>query len=173
MEQRGAEGVEILDKRQETLVTRERALIESLIEFLTGFGAPSGDVELLRRTLSDMGDPFLLVVVGEYNSGKSAYLNALLGEEVAKEGTLPTTGQVTVLKHSSEPTLREDGEGKMEKGLSSELLRAISVVDTPGTNAVIRHHEKLSREFVPRADLVIFVPPPSARSPRASASTWP
>src|SRR5918998_1914058 len=106
MEQRGAEGVEILDKRQETLVTRERALIESLIEFLTGFGAPSGDVELLRRTLSDMGDPFLLVVVGEYNSGKSAFLNALLGEEVEKESTLPTTGQVTLFKHSSEATIQ-------------------------------------------------------------------
>ncbi len=65
-------GLEILDKRRETLVTRERALIESLTEFLTGFGAPSGDIELLRQTLSDMGDPFLLVTVGEFNAGKSA-----------------------------------------------------------------------------------------------------
>ena len=31
------------------------------------------------------------------------------------------------------------------------------MVDTPGTNAVIREHERLTAEFVPRADLVLFV----------------
>jgi hypothetical protein len=30
-------------------------------------------------------------------------------------------------------------------------------VDTPGTNAIIRRHEQLTQEFVPRSDLVIFV----------------
>ena len=31
------------------------------------------------------------------------------------------------------------------------------IVDTPGTNAIIREHERLTTEFVPRADLVLFV----------------
>ena len=30
-------------------------------------------------------------------------------------------------------------------------------MDTPGTNAVLREHEALTRDFVPRADLVLFV----------------
>ena len=37
------------------------------------------------------------------------------------------------------------------------MLRDINIVDTPGTNAVLRQHEALTREFVPRADLVLFV----------------
>ncbi|MGH2522569.1 MAG: dynamin family protein, partial [Anaerolineales bacterium] len=37
------------------------------------------------------------------------------------------------------------------------LLKELNIVDTPGTNAVIRHHERLTDEFVPRSDLVLFV----------------
>jgi hypothetical protein len=33
----------------------------------------------------------------------------------------------------------------------------INIVDTPGTNAVIREHEQITSQFVPRADLVLFV----------------
>ena len=36
------------------------------------------------------------------------------------------------------------------------LLKELNIVDTPGTNAVIRHHERLTDEFVPRSDLVLF-----------------
>ena len=38
-----------------------------------------------------------------------------------------------------------------------ELLRDIHIVDTPGTNAVIREHEAITADFVPRSDLVLFV----------------
>ena len=38
-----------------------------------------------------------------------------------------------------------------------QALRDTSFVDTPGTNAILRGHEALTREFVPRADLVLFV----------------
>nr|MBA3616555.1 Dynamin family protein [Rubrobacteraceae bacterium] len=69
----------ILDERWEALVGRERELLESLISFLKDFGAPQEDVELVRRALSDLEELFLLVIVGEFNSGKSAFINALLG----------------------------------------------------------------------------------------------
>ena len=38
-----------------------------------------------------------------------------------------------------------------------ELLRKISIVDTPGTNAIMREHEALTAEFIPRSDLVLFI----------------
>ncbi len=38
-----------------------------------------------------------------------------------------------------------------------EWLRDINIVDTPGTNAVIRRHQEITEDFVPRADLVLFV----------------
>ncbi len=149
--------MQILGKRQEDLLDRERNLLKDLEEFLVDFGSPSEDVELVRQALSDVEELFLLVIVGEFNSGKSAFINALLGAEIATEGVTPTTDRITVLRHSDEPMERERREGILEIGYPNDFLREISIVDTPGTNAIIRHHEELSRSFVPRSDLVLFV----------------
>jgi small GTP-binding protein len=147
----------ILDDRREALVERERALLESFIGFLKNFGAPSEDVDLVRRAHTDLEELFLLVIVGEFNSGKSAFINALLEAEISEEGVTPTTDRITVLRYDDEPVERERRDGILEKGYPNEFLREIAIVDTPGTNAIIRHHEELSRGFVPRSDLVLFV----------------
>jgi small GTP-binding protein len=147
----------ILDERREALLDRERGLLERLVGFLKDFGAPPEDVELVRRALSDLEELFLLVIVGEFNSGKSAFVNALLGAEISEEGVTPTTARITVLRHADEPAERERRDGILEKGYPNEFLREVAIVDTPGTNAIIRHHEELSRGFVPRSDLVLFV----------------
>jgi small GTP-binding protein len=149
--------VRILDERRETLVDRERGLLGRLISFLKDFGAPREDAELVRRALADLEEMFLLVIVGEFNSGKSAFVNALLGADIAEEGVTPTTDRITILRHAEEPVQRSRRDGVFEKGYPNEFLREISIVDTPGTNAIIRHHEELSRGFVPRSDLVLFV----------------
>jgi small GTP-binding protein len=149
--------VRILDERREALVERERDLLERLVSFLNGFGAPKGDAELVQRALADLEEMFLLVIVGEFNSGKSAFVNALLGADIAEEGVTPTTDRITVLRHAEEPVERSRRDGVFERGYPNAFLREISIVDTPGTNAIIRHHEELSRGFVPRSDLVLFV----------------
>jgi small GTP-binding protein len=149
--------VRILDERREALVERERELLGRLISFLKGFGAPKEDAELVRRALADLEEMFLLVIVGEFNSGKSAFVNALLGADIAEEGVTPTTDRIIVLRHAEEPVQKSRRDGVLERGYPNEFLREISIVDTPGTNAIIRHHEELSRGFVPRSDLVLFV----------------
>jgi DNA-binding ferritin-like protein (Dps family) len=85
------------------------------------------------------------------------FVNALLGADIAEEGVTPTTDRITILRHAEEPVQRSRRDGVFEKGYPNEFLREISIVDTPGTNAIIRHHEELSRGFVPRSDLVLFV----------------
>src|SRR5918997_3960595 len=147
----------ILDERREALVERERGLLGRLVAFLKGFGAPKPDAGLVRRALADLEEMFLLVIVGEFNSGKSAFVNALLGADVSEEGVTPTTDRITVLRHADEPVNRSGRDGVLHKGYPNDFLREISIVDTPGTNAIIRHHEELSRGFVPRSDLVLFV----------------
>jgi hypothetical protein len=37
------------------------------------------------------------------------------------------------------------------------VLRNTHIVDTPGTNAILREHEMLTTEFIPRSDLVVFI----------------
>jgi len=157
LHEKGRIAVRVLDRRQEALVERERALLGRLADFLVGFGAPGEDVEISRRALSDLEELFLLVIVGEFNSGKSAFVNALLGADVSREGVTPTTDRITLLRHAEEPTERERRDGVLERGHPNDFLREVAIVDTPGTNAIIRHHEELSRGFVPRSDLVIFV----------------
>src|SRR5829696_788424 len=147
----------ILDERREALVERERELLERLVAFLKNFGAPPEDVDLVRRALSDLEELFLLVIVGEFNSGKSAFVNALLGADISEEGVTPTTDRITLLRHADEPIEKGRRDGVLEKGYPNEFLREIAIVDTPGTNAIIRHHEELSRGFLPRSDLVLFV----------------
>ncbi|MDQ3862960.1 MAG: dynamin family protein, partial [Actinomycetota bacterium] len=74
-----------------------------------------------------------------------------------EEGVTPTTDRITILRHADEPLERERRDGVLERGYPNEFLREIAIVDTPGTNAIIRYHEELSRGFVPRSDLVLFV----------------
>jgi small GTP-binding protein len=150
--------MQILDERWRRITDRERAILERLAGFLEDFGSPSEDVSLVRQKLVDIEELFLLVIVGEFNSGKSAFINALLGdEELSREGVTPTTDRITVLKYGEQPAERERREGVLEKEYPNDFLREVAIVDTPGTNAIIRHHEELSRGFVPRSDLVLFV----------------
>jgi small GTP-binding protein len=150
--------MQILDGRWQRITDRERTLLERLAGFLEDFGSPSEDVSLVRQKLVDLEELFLLVIVGEFNSGKSAFINALLGEdELSREGVTPTTDRITVLRYGEQPAERERREGVLEKEYPNDFLREVAIVDTPGTNAIIRHHEELSRGFVPRSDLVLFV----------------
>jgi small GTP-binding protein len=149
--------MQILDERWRRTTDRERALLERLAGFLEDFGSPAEDVSLVRRKLMDLEELFLLVIVGEFNSGKSAFINALLGDDLSQEGVTPTTDRITVLRYSEEASERERREGVLEREHPNDFLREIAIVDTPGTNAIIRHHEELSRGFVPRSDLVLFV----------------
>ena len=45
-----------------------------------------------------------LSLSGEFNSGKSSVINALVGERLLAEGVTPTTADVSVLRHGSGDT---------------------------------------------------------------------
>ncbi len=81
----------------------------------------------------------------------------MLGQKVLAEGTTPTTSRVTLVKWGERP-----GEQPIDEKLALytyplPLLRELNIVDTPGTNAIIRHHERLTDEFIPRSDLILFI----------------
>ena len=121
------------------------------------FGASDEDKGALASSIRQLDEFFMLVVVGEFNSGKSAFINALVGRQVVKEGVTPTTEQIHVLKYSDTLTQSADEHGVAVTTAPAELLREVQIVDTPGTNAIIREHEQITTNFVPRADLVLFV----------------
>jgi small GTP-binding protein len=151
------ESTVILSGRQHELLAEESQLLDRLLAALAAFPATDEDREELRRASEQLGDLFLLVIVGEFNAGKSAFINALLGAEVMPEGVTPTTAVINLLRYGPEPSETMLPDGIIQRTWPATMLEEITVVDTPGTNAIIREHEQLTQQFVPRADLVLFV----------------
>ncbi len=148
---------QILTDEQERVLAEERRHLRELDVALTRADAEREDLEALARSLEQLDSLFLLVVVGEFNSGKSTVINALLGMPVLEEGVTPTTTRIHRLTWGEEET-RIVGTGGVEMITApSEVLRRLEIVDTPGTNALDREHEAITRHFVPRSDLVLFV----------------
>lgn len=149
--------MKILTEEQQNLLKEERALLNDLRVSLIPFGASQEDQQTLGQSIQQLDELFLLVIVGEFNSGKSALINALLGQPLLKEGVTPTTTQVNILRYGE--TVERLVESPHTHILTApvELLREINIVDTPGTNAIIRQHELITKDFVPRADLVLFI----------------
>jgi small GTP-binding protein len=148
----------ILSDEQRELLAVERGL---LAEVAAGLERTEEATDDDRRALADsmqqLDELFLIVVVGEFNAGKSAFVNALLGEPLLAEGVTPTTAKLHLLTWGETRSRQPLGAAAERITAPLDALRDLSFVDTPGTNALDRVHEALTTDFVPRADLVLFV----------------
>ena len=149
--------MELLNKKQKDLLTRERQVLNNLQLTLVEYGVQDKDQQALMESIHQLDDFFLLVVVGEFNAGKSAFINALLGDRILQEGVTPTTTKVNILRFGESEGKTVLSESIESLTLPAPYLKEISIVDTPGTNAVIREHEEITSLFVPRSDLILFV----------------
>jgi len=127
---------------------------------------------------------FHLVVLGEFNHGKSTFVNALLRQDVLPTGITPTTASINHVVHAANPTARVvllSGESKyleptqlkewvtvagghasevayVELGYPSDLLvNNVVLVDTPGVNDLNEQRAEVTYGYVPRADAVVFL----------------
>jgi GTP-binding protein EngB required for normal cell division len=127
--------------------------------------------------------PLLVAVMGEFNAGKSSFVNALCGEEIAPVGVTPTTATVNILRHgpmggraiyhdgrardldaaSVAPFLRALGAEEaaairvVEIFFPLEVLRRVEIVDTPGLNSLRAEHESVARDFLVDADAIVWL----------------
>jgi small GTP-binding protein len=145
-----------LSEPQRRVLLEERRLLAALRVDLERLSASSEDRRSLELALGQLDQPFLLVVVGEFNSGKSTFVNALLGERLLEDGVTPTTRRLQLVAHADADVASLSAEVDVAKA-AADWLREVHLVDTPGTNAIEREHELLTRSFVPRADMVLFV----------------
>jgi GTP-binding protein EngB required for normal cell division len=146
----------LLDQRTLDLLDRQRGLLRRLADALAVAGLED-DARRIRETADGLSETFLVVIVGEFNSGKSTLINALFGEELLEVGPIPTTAKITLVRHGEERLERHLSAYLDELRLPSRLLEFLTLVDTPGTNSIIEEHQQLTEDFVPRADLVLFV----------------
>ena len=104
-------------------------------------------------------EPFLFVIVGEVKAGKSSFINALLGtgREVAKVAPQPMTDTVQEILYGEHESTVEVNAHFKKIFLPVDILKEIAIVDTPGTNTIVAHHQEITERFVPGSDLVVFV----------------
>ncbi len=106
---------------------------------------------------ANLREPFLFVVVGEVKAGKSSLLNAIFGREMCRTDVLPATDKVYHFKHGT-PDHDEHVSDALAICQRGDLfLRDFQIVDTPGTNTILAQHQTITQEFVPMADVVLFV----------------
>jgi hypothetical protein len=72
-----------------------------------------------------------------------------------------------VRRCSEDGTARDvqDADGIFARHLPAPLLADVNIVDTPGTNVILDRQQRLTEEFVPRADLVLFTMSAGAPAP--------
>ncbi|MCF8243935.1 MAG: dynamin family protein [Saprospiraceae bacterium] len=149
---------QILDDKLQGL----RSHIDEIAKDLHDLTVDIGHQEL-RQTVSELrnriNEPFMFVIVGEVKAGKSSFVNALLstGKEVCKVAPQPMTD-----------TIQQVIWGETEQVISInpylkkithpvEILKEIAIVDTPGTNTIVEHHQEITERFIPSSDLIVFV----------------
>jgi tetratricopeptide (TPR) repeat protein/GTP-binding protein EngB required for normal cell division len=128
--------------------------------------------------------PLLVTVMGEFSSGKSTFVNAFLGADVAPVGVTPTTATINVVKYGREPgarvvyhddRTRDVAWDDVSSALASldadearrirwvevlyplETLARVSIVDTPGLNSILPEHEATAQRFIAEADAIVWL----------------
>lgn len=131
--------------------------LAGLLKLGTELRRSSATLDTVHGLLADVREPLLFVVVGEVKSGKSSLLNALFGQEFAKVDVLPATDRIYIFRYGAEEKQVEISPNLTERYLPIAFLNDFNVVDTPGTNTIVTEHQTITENFVPRADLVLFV----------------
>ncbi len=114
-------------------------------------------VSLLQNLIAGLKEPFLFVVAGEVNSGKSTFLNGLFGDHFCETAVLPMTDKIHYFRYGEEVRDIAVSDTLVELYRPNPFLKDFNLVDTPGTNSVEEHHDDITERYIPMADLVMFV----------------
>ncbi len=165
-------------------IEETRQILERAAILLKQLPEPTQWQTRIAELQMKLSQPCVLAIAGRVKAGKSSFLNALIGMDLAKVGELETTATinrfcygepedpehpVTVVwdngmqthetlafmdslqGHDAETLKKAEGINYLEFRLKHELLRKITLVDTPGTDAVVGEggdeHEKVTQTF--------------------------
>lgn len=137
------------------------------------------EVENLKRR---GGEPMKIAITGQFSSGKSTFLNALLARNILPTGITPVTSKVNYIRYGNELTIKvryHNGKDEFHsiEGLSRftdqresgediayltiyaplELLKDIVFVDTPGLNSQAKVDTKTTQKVLKQVDGIIWL----------------
>ena len=151
----------------------------------TSLAGKASDVD---EIVANINSPMLIMVMGEFSTGKSTFINALVKRDIATVGAQPTTAVITKLSYGIEDKIEvfyRDGTRKflstsefskltaerlnkeydelhagidyVSRTLPIEILKNMTIVDSPGLNAIKPVHAATTRNFMDKADSVIWL----------------
>ena len=171
---------------QEQFLKDKNKLLALTTRYSSAFNDPSNQdkIEQIRENLES--ETFRLVVLGQFKRGKSTLINALLGKRILPADVIPVTAIVTEIaygpKHEAqvyfyegaplnidperlpEFVTEEDNPKNIKKVDKVKLTcpaaflsHGVILVDTPGIGSIHEHNTRLTQEYIPNADAVVFV----------------
>ncbi len=132
--------------------------VDALLEITRKIGHK--DLETTVNDVKDrINDPFMFVIVGEVKAGKSSFINALLEseKEICKVAASPMTDTIQQIVYGEKESILELSPFLKRITQPVDILKEIAIVDTPGTNTIIDHHQEITEKFIPSSDLIVFV----------------
>ncbi|CEG22040.1 Bacterial dynamin-like protein [Planococcus massiliensis] len=141
----------------------------------------------ISNLATDLKDNLMIMISGEFNAGKSTFINAILGEEILTTDITPATAIITMLVYGEERkviahytdgtskeyetawveqlTAEREGAGAqirsqlsyVEYQLPNEVLKTYTLIDSPGFTALHEHHSRVAESFMKRADIAIWL----------------
>jgi GTP-binding protein EngB required for normal cell division len=142
---------------------------------------------LLRacRALAEEASPLDVAVFGQFKSGKSSLLNAVLGRDLLPVGAIPVTAVVTRITAGSDSAsvigldgsrtgipleriadyVSEAGNPDNRRGVAIvdvgtpalEGLPGLRLVDTPGLGSALAHNTQATRDWLPDVAMALVV----------------
>ena len=91
-----------MTSEEEKIVLREQLMLNDLFKTIKSIKEDEHDLNLIQQSIRQLEELFLIVVVGEFNAGKSSFINSLLGSEYLKIGITPTTTKLHVIRYGSD-----------------------------------------------------------------------
>lgn len=174
-----------IDKLESYEYLRKRLINNTMDvkEISKELGIKDENLDITIKKLDE--NKFNLVVLGEFNRGKSTFLNALLGKIILPSNILPTTSVITRIHYSEEPKVKVTlNNGRVEDVSHDELVKYVTtldgndsthiditdvyyptnlckngciITDTPGVNDLNEQNIAITENYIPQADAVIFM----------------
>lgn len=131
--------------------------------------------------------PLLVTVLGEFSSGKSSFINALLKDKLLAMKIRPTTATITLLHYGHKKNLEiHYNNGKMvnrdisnlhkltvenfvkeanilddiyyvRAEIENDFLNIIDMADTPGFNSNLERHSEITANFISHSDVIFWI----------------
>lgn len=159
--------------------------IEALSVIVNGYGDDSLKNEIITLGDKVVGNKLYVVVVGLFKRGKSTLINSLLEKNILPSSVIPVTALITIVEFNEKPSAKvyftngqikdieldnvedyvtEEKNPDNKKKVSyvrifenAEILKYVSLVDSPGLGSAYEHNTQATLAFIPRIDAALFL----------------